>query len=109
MPERCELLIVGAGPAGVSAALWAKSLALDARLIEREHRAGGQLHMVHFAPPELAGIIGQDGPAIASVYEHQLRASGTAVEVDAEATRLELPGPARARVIGHDGSSYSGR
>ena len=47
-----ELLVVGAGPAGVSAALWARTFGLACRVIEGDASPGGQLHHVHFHPAE---------------------------------------------------------
>ena len=86
-----ELLVVGAGPAGVSAALWARALNLTAAQIEGGSRPGGQLHHVHFHPRELAGLDAGDGPALAAVYERQLAAAGHAVRYDAVAIALEPP------------------
>lgn len=73
MPEPVELLIVGAGPAGVSAALWARSLGIEARVLERADRVGGQLHLVLFHPTELPGVPDGDGPTIAAACARQLR------------------------------------
>ena len=72
-----DVLIVGAGPAGVSAALWARSLDLDPVLIE-EGELGGQLHHVHFHPDDLAFAPGGDGAALARMLAEQLKAAGLA-------------------------------
>jgi thioredoxin reductase (NADPH) len=42
-----DVIIIGAGPAGISAALWCDELGLDALVLERADEIGGQLHMVH--------------------------------------------------------------
>ena len=67
-----EVLIVGAGPAGVSAALAAHALGLEPRIIESAPAAGGQLLHVHFHPADLAGLPDGDGPAIAASMARQL-------------------------------------
>lgn len=84
-----DLVIVGAGPAGVSAALWAGTFALTARLIERGPSPGGQLHRVHFHPAELPGIATGDGPAIAATFAGQLAAAGTAFDSGVGAVSIE--------------------
>ena len=84
-----ELVIVGAGPAGVSAALWAKSRDLDTMVLERAERPGGQLHAIHFQPPEIAGWLAGDGEAMADGYARQLAESGVPVRYGAEARAIE--------------------
>ena len=65
--QTCALPISqGAGPAGVSAALWARSRDLDAVVLEAAREPGGQLHHVHFEPRDLPGLEGSAGPALAA-------------------------------------------
>ena len=82
------MIIVGAGPAGVSAALWARSLGLGAIVMESGPSAGGQLHVVHLHPDEIAGVEQGDGPAIAEAMARQLAASGADVRLDCAAASL---------------------
>lgn len=84
-----DLVIVGAGPAGVSAALWAGSQGLEARLLEGGPRPGGQLHYVHFHPRDLAGFAVGDGPALARVFERQLADAGVDARYGTKAVGLE--------------------
>jgi thioredoxin reductase (NADPH) len=84
------LLIVGAGPAGVSAALWARSSGLEAILLEAGNRAGGQLTRVHSALVGVPGVIGTGG-TLAAVMARQLAEAGIALQRGAEATAL-VPG-----------------
>ncbi len=86
---RPDVLVVGAGPAGVAAALWARSLDLTARVIEGGPAPGGQLHRLHFHPANLAGVPEGDGAAIAAAMARQLAEAGIAVECGVEATALE--------------------
>lgn len=46
-PERHDVLIVGAGVAGISAALWLRDFALDALILEEAPQPGGQLHEIY--------------------------------------------------------------
>ena len=90
-----ELVIVGAGPAGVSAALWAKSLHLDVLLLEGAELPGGQLFHVHFHPRELPGLEAGDGRAIAATYARQLAESGIPTRYGVRAESLEVSASAR--------------
>ncbi|HKO62308.1 MAG TPA: FAD-dependent oxidoreductase [Pyrinomonadaceae bacterium] len=42
-----DVVILGAGPAGISAALWCDELGLDTLLLEQREEIGGQLHNIH--------------------------------------------------------------
>lgn len=88
---RPELLIVGAGPAGVSAALWARTQGLSFMVLEGAPAPGGQLHHVLFRPRELPGLAA-DGLALAASYRVQLEEAGIAVRYDTVALALEPPG-----------------
>jgi NADPH-dependent 2,4-dienoyl-CoA reductase/sulfur reductase-like enzyme len=56
-----ELVIVGAGPAGMSAALTAASCGLKALLLDEQPRPGGQIYRnVTVAPPSIAALLGPD-------------------------------------------------
>jgi len=98
-----ELVIVGAGPAGVSAALWARSRDLTAVLLEAGDQPGGQLHHVHFTPRELPGFEAGTGDVLAARYAQQLPDAGVAVRYRARAVALAGDGVALA-----DGSRVEG-
>ena len=90
-----ELVVVGAGPAGVSAALWARSRNLDVLVLEIGSGPGGQLHQIHFEPREIAGWLSGGGHALASAYARQLAETGVPVRYGAAAQALGLlDGPA---------------
>jgi thioredoxin reductase (NADPH) len=42
-----DVLIIGAGPAGLAAAFWCDQLGLDTLVIEQHAEVGGQLHSIH--------------------------------------------------------------
>jgi thioredoxin reductase (NADPH) len=89
-----DLVIVGAGPAGVAAALWAKSLGLSARVLEAGDTAGGQLHHIHQPLANLPGATGGDGPALARTLADELAAAGIDVRYGHPAQALEPEVPA---------------
>jgi thioredoxin reductase (NADPH) len=89
-----EVLIVGAGPAGTSAALWARTLGLSALVLEAGPEPGGQLQHVHFRPTNFPGAVDGDGPAIAAAFARQLAASGIEVRCGVAAAGLDPAAPA---------------
>jgi thioredoxin reductase (NADPH) len=104
-----DVVIVGAGPAGASAALWARSLDLVPLVLEASASSGGQLHIVHFHPQNLAGVADGDGAAIAGVLAKQLAEARIEVRGGSPAAKLEggsAAGP--ARVITADGVAHEG-
>jgi thioredoxin reductase (NADPH) len=94
-----DLLVVGAGPAGVSAALWAATLGLRPLVIEGGATPGGQLQHIHFRPANFAGAAPGDGPAIAATLAAQLAEAGIEVRCGVPAAALE-PGAAAVRTAG---------
>ena len=88
-----DVLLVGGGPAGVAAALWARSLGLEPLLLESAGRLGGQLLRVHFELGNFPGAVQGTGEAIAARCEQQLEAGRVPVRVDAEAVALDSSTP----------------
>jgi len=104
-----DVLIVGGGPAGVSAALWARSLLLNPVIVEASNAPGGQLHLIHFHPLDVLGVPGGDGPAIAAAFEKQLRDGRIEVRTGAAAVALEPGGEVNTpRVVTADGKTHEG-
>ena len=104
-----DVLIVGAGPAGASAALWARSLDLVPEVLESAASPGGQLQLVHFHPLNLAGVAAGDGAAIAGVLAKQLSDAGIDVRCGSPATGLEGGNEdSPPRVITADGMAHEG-
>jgi flavin-dependent dehydrogenase len=54
---RCDILIVGAGPAGASAARAAASRGLEVLMVERRDRVGVPVQCAEFIPAPLLGEI----------------------------------------------------
>ena len=65
--KRHDVLIVGAGPAGLSAALWLRDFGLEAVLLEQKRQPGGQLHEIHAPIPNYLSAYGWDGERFAGV------------------------------------------
>jgi len=56
-----DVVIIGAGPAGLSAALWCDELGLDTLVLERKERAGGQLHSIYGPIDDYPGLRAGNG------------------------------------------------
>jgi thioredoxin reductase len=56
-----DLIIIGAGPAGMSAALHAAALGLKTLLLDEQDHPGGQIYRnVTQVPPKVAAVLGPD-------------------------------------------------
>lgn len=88
MPQ-CTIAIVGGGPAGIAAALWARRLDCEAILFEREAELGGQLRQVTLPIPDLPGLPDITGEALRARLERHLEAVGVRPERGVEVVGYE--------------------
>ena len=56
-----DVLIIGAGPAGLSAALWCDELGLDTILLEQNEQVGGQLLSIYGSIKDYPGVFAKNG------------------------------------------------
>src|SRR5262245_34119365 len=56
-----DVIIIGGGPAGLSAALWCDQLGLDTLLIERADEIGGQLNQIYNPIHNYPGLRAENG------------------------------------------------
>lgn len=70
---KTEVLIVGGGPAGMSAALWCAELGLKATLIEKRPHLGGQLHWIHNPIENYPGLAAANGAEILNRFDSSLK------------------------------------
>lgn len=61
---RHDVVIIGGGPAGISALIWCHRLGLDALLVERRDRLGGQLEAIHNPIVDYPGLPAENGRAL---------------------------------------------
>lgn len=85
-----KLAVIGAGPAGVSAALYAHSRGLDVKVFEQD-RIGGLLGKVSKVSHFASAVEGENGPHFAARLEEQLKAAGIEV-VFTKVEKLERTG-----------------
>jgi thioredoxin reductase len=85
-----SVLIVGAGPAGMAAALQLKRYGVDCTLFEKA-RLGGLLHNANLVENYLGFPGGIPGPELVAWFERQLAAAGVSV-TQAEVLSLDYDG-----------------
>lgn len=56
-----DVIIIGAGPAGLSAALWCDELGLDTLVLEQNEHTGGQLHSIYGPVENYPGLRAKNG------------------------------------------------
>ncbi|HEY5883855.1 MAG TPA: FAD-dependent oxidoreductase [Pyrinomonadaceae bacterium] len=92
-----DVIIIGAGPAGISAALWCDELGLDALLLEQEDEVGGQLHSIHGRITNYPGVEAANGREFLEKFSERVKDADfdvwTNVEiesVDVKSRRISL-------------------
>ena len=101
-----DVLIIGAGPAGLSAARWCDELGLDTLVLEQNEEVGGQLFLVHNPIDNYLGLHANNGQELRARFIEQTEACDfdlwTNVEiasVDLKAKRIVLKSGEELRSI----------
>lgn len=85
-----DAIIIGAGPAGLSAALWCDDLHLRALLIERQAESGGQLLWIHNTVANHLGILrAANGRDVRDLFAEQIAARKITARLEAEVAHLD--------------------
>jgi thioredoxin reductase (NADPH) len=92
-----DVIIIGAGPAGLSTAFWCDELGLDTLVIEQADQIGGQLHRVYNPIRNYLGVKGRNGEELLQLFTRDVDAAefdlwtGAAIaSVDLKAKRMSL-------------------
>jgi thioredoxin reductase (NADPH) len=67
-----DVIIIGAGPAGLSAALWCDELGLDALVLEQSERTGGQLHSIYGRIENYPGVSAANGAEFLELFSSRI-------------------------------------
>ncbi len=63
-----DVIIIGAGPAGLSTAFWCDELGLDTLLLEQDEQIGGQLHRVYNPINNYLGVKTSNGKELLELF-----------------------------------------
>src|ERR1044071_9894229 len=92
-----DVIIIGAGPAGLSTAFWCDELGLDALLLEQAEQIGGQLHRVYKPISNYLRLKTKNGKELLDLFtsdvdaaEFDLWTQTAIASVDLKAKRLTL-------------------
>ncbi|KMM39595.1 hypothetical protein AB986_02435 [Alkalihalobacillus macyae] len=81
-PIKIDLLIIGGGPAGISAAIWAKRLGVNHLLLEARSEIGGQLTDIHNKIIDYPGRIVQNGVELQEHFKQHAQKIAFNVETE---------------------------
>lgn len=70
-----DVIIIGAGPAGISTAMWCDELGLDTLVLEQAEQIGGQLHRVYNPIENYLGIKARNGDEFIDLLSNHIEAA----------------------------------
>jgi len=92
-----DVIIIGAGPAGLSTAFWCDDLGLDTLVLEEDEQIGGQLHRVYNPIENYLGVKARNGEELFKLFTRDVDAAGfdlwtqaSIASVDLKAKRISL-------------------
>jgi thioredoxin reductase (NADPH) len=92
-----DVIIIGAGPAGLSTAFWCDELGLDTLVLEQAEEVGGQLHRVYNPIENYLGLKTNNGKELLELFakdvdraEFDLWTQTAIASVDLKARRISL-------------------
>jgi thioredoxin reductase (NADPH) len=85
-----DVVIIGAGPAGLSAALWCDELGLDTLVLEQGGETGGQLLHIYNAIGNYPGVRAANGLELRDLFAEQLADSDFDIWTDASIESADL-------------------
>lgn len=104
--EHFDTIIIGGGPAGMSAALWCADLGLQAVLLEREPELGGQLLWTFNAITNYLGVEAKNGRELCDRFLQHLEGKRVNLLSNSSVKTADLK---RRSVELEDGRAFGGR
>lgn len=101
-----DVVVIGGGPGGMSAAFWCSELGLTAVLVERETSLGGQLLKTFNPIDNYLGVAARDGREMASLFNSTIARSGFDRLAGTEIIELDVES---RTVLAADGTRISWR
>src|SRR5207253_2525411 len=97
-----DVLIIGAGPAGLSAALWCDELGLDTLVLEQNEEVGGQLLSVYNSIENYPGVRAENGRALRDLFVEQTKDCDFDLWTNVEIDSVDLKGKRAALRSGEE-------
>lgn len=101
-----DVIIIGAGPAGLSTAFWCDELGLDTLVLEEADRIGGQLHRVYNPIENYLGLKTRNGQELLELFAKDVDTAdfdlwtGAHIEsIDLKARRISLESGEKLQAI----------
>lgn len=85
-----DVIIIGAGPAGLSAALWCDELGLDTLVLEQNEQTGGQLHSVYGPIENYPGLRADNGPEFFKRFSERVSEAEFDLWTNVEIEKVDL-------------------
>lgn len=85
-----DVVIIGAGPAGLAAALWCDQLGLDTLILEQRETVGGQLHSIYGAIENYLGVRAANGAELLARFAGQIDNAGFDLWTNVEIASVDL-------------------
>ncbi|HEV2837331.1 MAG TPA: FAD-dependent oxidoreductase [Pyrinomonadaceae bacterium] len=85
-----DVIIIGAGPAGLSAAFWCDELGLDTLVLEQADQIGGQLHRVYNPINNYLGLKTRNGKELLERFAADVDDAGFDLWTSAEIESIDL-------------------
>ena len=86
-----DVIIIGAGPAGLSAAFWCDELGLDTLVLEQAAEIGGQLHRVYNPINKYLRLKTQNGQELLEIFSRDVSEAGfdlwTGTEIESKSSK----------------------
>ncbi|HLA95365.1 MAG TPA: NAD(P)/FAD-dependent oxidoreductase [Pyrinomonadaceae bacterium] len=70
--DKYDVVIVGGGPAGLSAAMWSIEIGMTVLMLEKEKVFGGQLHWIHNPVENYLGLNAANGIEVLKQFERSI-------------------------------------
>ncbi|MDQ3667800.1 MAG: NAD(P)/FAD-dependent oxidoreductase [Acidobacteriota bacterium] len=85
-----DVLIIGAGPAGLAAGFWCDQLGLDTLILEQSESVGGQLHSIFGAIENYPGVRALNGTELSARFAEQIDNAGFDLWTNVEIASVNL-------------------
>jgi thioredoxin reductase (NADPH) len=102
-----DVIIIGAGPAGLSAAIWCKDLGLKAIVLEKENETGGQLLSIYNPITNYPGLRAESGRELRDRFLETANYYGVEILLSTEITAIDPEKTSVTTAAGHQFSARS--